>query len=255
MIGIYLITNKINGKKYVGQSVDIMRRYSEHLRSGQPDLYSKKSERDSKTPIHLAMQKYGVNNFSLTVLEECLEQDLNEREKYWINYYQTTDKTKGYNVTDGGQDNLSLKGEQHSQAKLSQKDVDRIKYLLKNTKCTLNDILQEFPFISKPTLSMINQGKTWFSDQDQYPLRVMETAHKGSANGRAKFSEEQVVEIRTKYSQGTSPKSLYEEYGYIASQSAISAIIYGKTFKHLPIWNNSKKEWIEPCIDYSQSLK
>ena len=38
-------------------------------------------------------------------------------------------------------------------------------------------------------------------------------------------------------------------------QSAISAIIYGKTYKHLPIWNNSKKKWIEPCIDYPQSLK
>ena len=55
MTGIYLIRNKINGKVYIGQSTDIHRRWMEHLRSGQPELYSKKSERDSTTPIHLAM--------------------------------------------------------------------------------------------------------------------------------------------------------------------------------------------------------
>ena len=69
MIGIYLITNNINGKIYIGQSVDIHRRFLEHLRAGQPEKYANKKERDLNTPIHLAMQKYGVNNFSLSILE------------------------------------------------------------------------------------------------------------------------------------------------------------------------------------------
>ena len=255
MIGIYLITNKINGKKYIGQSIDIERRFCEHLRSGQPEKYSHKNERDINTPIHLAMQKYGVSNFSLTVLEECKKERLDEKEKYWISYYRSNEKQFGYNVLTGGQDNLALKGELHSQAKLSQKDVNIIKDLLKNSNKNLNDILKLFPFISKSTLSMINQGKTWFDEKEKYPLRKMETSHKGSKNGRAKFSEEQVMEIRKKYSEGTPPKKLFIEYDNIASQSAISAILYGKTYKHLPIWNNSKKKWIEPCIDYPQSLK
>lgn len=255
MIGIYLITNKINGKKYVGQSVDIERRFSEHLRSAQPEIYSHKSERDIKTPIHLAMQKYGIKNFSLTVLEECPKEQLNEKERYWISYYKSNEKSYGYNISSGGQDSFGLKGENHSQAKLSQKDVDIIKALLKNSNKNLNDILLLFPYISKSTLSMINQGKTWFDENEQYPLRKMEKAHKGSSNGRAKFSEEQVMEIRKKYSQGSSPKELFLEYNHIASDSAISAILYGKTYKHLPIWSNSKKKWIEPCIDYPQSLK
>lgn len=255
MIGIYLITNKVNGKKYIGQSVNIERRFSEHLRSGQPEKYSHKNERDINTPIHTAMQKYGVQNFSLTILEECEKNQLDEKEKYWISYYKSNEKQFGYNILLGGQANFSLKGEQHSQAKLSQKEVDIIKDLLKNSNKNLNDILLLFPFISKSTLSMINQGKTWIDENEEYPLRKLEMARRGSANGRAKFSEEQVMEIRKKYSLGVSPSELYSEYSKIASQSAISAILYGKTFKHLPIWNNSKKKWIEPCIDYPQSLK
>ena len=255
MIGIYLITNKVNGKKYVGQSVNIERRFSEHLRSGQPEKYSHKNERDINTPIHLAMQKYGIQCFSLTILEECEQSQLNERERYWINYYKSNNKQFGYNILAGGQDNFALKGELHSQAKLSQSEVNIIKNLLKNSNKNLNEILELFPFISKSTLSMINQGKSWFDENEKYPLRKLETSHKGSSNGRAKFSEKQVMEIRKKYSMGISPKQLFKEYNNIASQSAISAIIYGKTYKHLPIWNNSKKKWIEPCIDYPQSLK
>lgn len=242
MIGIYLITNKINGKKYVGQSVNIQRRFSEHLRSGQPEKYSHKDRRDTNAPIHVAMQKYGIQYFSLTILEECDKTQLDERERYWINYYKSNNKQFGYNILAGGQDNFALKGELHSQAKLSQKEVNTIKELLKNSDKNLNEILELFPFISKSTLSRINQGKTWFDENEKYPLRKMGTSNKGSSNGRAKFSEEQVMEIRKKYSRGIAPVQLFEEYGNIASQSAISAILYGKTYKHLPIWNNSKKK-------------
>lgn len=255
MIGIYLITNKINGKKYIGQSINIKKRFAEHLRSGQPEKYSHKNERDINTPIHLAMQKYGIQNFSLTILEECDKQQLDDRERYWISYYKSNEKQFGYNVLLGGQNKIALKGELHSQAKLSQKEVNIIKDLLKNSDKNLNDILELFPFISKSTLSMINQGKTWFDKKEKYPLRKLETSHRGSLNGKAKFSEKQVMEIRKKYSMGIPPKEIFIEYGNIASKSAISAILYGKTYKHLPIWNNSKKKWIEPCIDYPQSLK
>ena len=73
MIGIYKITNKINGKFYIGQSVDIKRRFMEH-----------KTPHGRMTSIKMAVRKYGKENFSFEVLEECSEADLNDREVYWI---------------------------------------------------------------------------------------------------------------------------------------------------------------------------
>ena len=255
MIGIYLLTNLVNGKKYIGQSTDINRRFAEHLRAAQPDKYPQKNERDANCPIHKAMAKYGINNFSLTILEQCAREELDEKEQKWITELNTNDNSIGYNLTAGGQKTFALKGEKHSQAKLAQIEVNHIKQLLKETEMTLVEIMKIYPQVSKSTLSMINNGKIWTVEGETYPLRIMSVANKGEKNGRAKFSDEQVMEIRTKYSQGIAPKQIRAEYNDIATDAAINAILYGRTYKHLPIWNNPKKQWIEPCIDYPQSLK
>ena len=93
MIGIYKITNKINGKSYIGQSIDIERRWREH----------KKNIGSSKNPLYLDFKKYGLENFSFEILEECKVKDLDEKEIYWIKRYDS--HNKGYNLTDGGQFN------------------------------------------------------------------------------------------------------------------------------------------------------
>lgn len=245
MIGIYLITNLINGKVYVGQSVDIHRRYTEHLRSGQPDKYAMKNERDINTPIHKAMQKYGVDNFALTILEECLKEELNDKEKYWIKYYQSNEKDKGYNLTDGGQESVGCKGENHSQAKLTQKEVDEIKNLLKTTKMTMTEIMNIYQ-VSKSAICMINTGKTWYDKNENYPLRLTYTGSQGSKNPRAKYTEEQVMDMRKKYSQGISSKDIIAEYAPIASEQSVRNILTGKTYTHLPYWSYTKKIWICP---------
>lgn len=94
MIGIYLITNKVNGKKYVGQSIDIEKRWKDHIRD------SKKSE----YTIHKAIRKYGVENFEFSVLEECPVDKLDEREIYWISELDTYNN--GYNMTLGGEGHI-----------------------------------------------------------------------------------------------------------------------------------------------------
>lgn len=255
MIGIYLIKNKVNGKGYIGQSIDIKRRYQEHLRAGQPEIYPQKSERDSNTPIHLAMQKYGVKNFELILLEECSKEELNQKEKEWIKKLQTGIKEKGYNVSEGGQENFGLKGEYHSQAKLTEDQVKEIKTLLKTTDLSLEEIRSRFPVVkSKSIISLINTGKNWFDEKEEYPLRkTFKNSSLGSSNPRAKFTEEQVMEIRKLYSENIPTKEIIAKYNHIATDNAIKAILYNKSYKHLPSWSKKLNKWIEPCIDYSQS--
>ena len=89
--GIYKVTNKINGKVYIGQSVDIGRRWRQHM-TAEDDIY-----------FHKAIQKYGVDNFIWEVIEKCKKSELDERESYWIEYYDSFNK--GYNRTKGGEGN------------------------------------------------------------------------------------------------------------------------------------------------------
>ena len=102
-IGIYMITNKINNKKYIGQSIRIETRWREHRNS-----YLRN---DKNTHLYNAMKKYGLENFDFIILEECKKEELNNREKYWIDFYQTTDRNKGYNATSGGDSNYFVREE------------------------------------------------------------------------------------------------------------------------------------------------
>ena len=96
MIGIYKITNQVNGKVYIGQSVNIKKRWTDHI-------YYAKHEKNKTSRLYLAIRKHGLDNFKFEVLEECSQELLDEREIYWITYFDSTDKTKGYNFYRGGQ--------------------------------------------------------------------------------------------------------------------------------------------------------
>lgn len=97
MIGIYKITNQINGKCYIGQSVDIDRRLKEHF---MPSKYNNPSRIEYNYAINIAIRKYGIKNFTLEIIEQCSEDQLDEKECYWINYYDSYNN--GYNSTLGG---------------------------------------------------------------------------------------------------------------------------------------------------------
>lgn len=93
---IYLITNDINSKVYVGQTIQTLtKRFSGHC------CYTK-SDRSVNMYIKRAIHKYGKDKFHIHLIEECPIDKLNDREKYWINYYDSYNT--GYNLTLGGQD-------------------------------------------------------------------------------------------------------------------------------------------------------
>lgn len=89
---IYKITNCENNKVYIGQTVgSIEHRFKEHKNA---------AKRGCDYKFHRAIRKYGVENFIIEQVEECNNNLLDDREIYWIKYYDSYHK--GYNSTKGG---------------------------------------------------------------------------------------------------------------------------------------------------------
>lgn len=91
---IYKITNIVNNKLYIGQTrKTIEERFQAHIN---------KAKQHTNRYLYDAMNKYGYDNFIPSEIEECDDSLLDEREMYWIAYYNTTNKQCGYNMTTGG---------------------------------------------------------------------------------------------------------------------------------------------------------
>lgn len=107
---IYLTTNNLNGKKYIGQK--------KYDKNGVWKTYL-----GSGINIQRAIKKYGAENFTREILEECETKEfLDEREKYWITFYDATNNRDFYNIASGGDGGNTTKGYTKEQkAKLSEK--------------------------------------------------------------------------------------------------------------------------------------
>lgn len=152
---IYKYTNKINGKSYIGQTIQSLnKRHNRHLYDSKNDnLY-----------FHKALQKYGVDNFELIIIEDNINiEELDDKEKYWIKYYDTFYlNDNGYNMTEGGQWG-------NAPRKLTDKDIEEIKIILLEGVIPLKNIAKEYN-VSLSCISDINTGRTWFDKNLNYPL-------------------------------------------------------------------------------------
>ena len=92
--GIYKITNLENGMAYIGQSRNIKDRWADHIKVGLG------ADTVTRNKLYPAMLSTGVENFTFEILEICSAEELNEREKFYIDFYDTVNY--GYNVTKGG---------------------------------------------------------------------------------------------------------------------------------------------------------
>ena len=115
------------------------------------------------------MKKYGVENFTIEVIEEPTE-DYNEREKYWIKYYHSDERDKGYNILPGGEDPPILKGDDCCLTKYSDAIMREIQNELIYTDKSYQQISNEYD-ISVEYLSIINRGLVRRNENLDYPLR------------------------------------------------------------------------------------
>lgn len=225
MIGIYKITNLINQKIYIGQSINIQERWTEHIReSNVSEEIWEANKRKEQTHLHRAIRKYGSNNFSFEIIEECTEAELNNRERYWIAHYNTFNSPNGYNMTAGGDGLRGRTGELSTNHKLNLQEVMFIKEKLRE-RWTAQQIQEYVPAASDGMISSINYGKTWRTQEEKYPISIN--------NGHRKWSDEEAMEIKIKYANGTSIHELSVEYE--AAADTISRLVNGKTYTNLPV--------------------
>ena len=155
IIGIYCIKNKINNKCYVGQSLNIKKRWIAH----KSRAFNKNSS-DYESKLYRSIRKYGLENFDFFVLEECEKEELNDKEKYWINQLNTFNN--GYNLTLGGQNCATY-------CKLNATQVEEIIKLLLKSNLNEQQIANIFN-VSQRTISGINLGEIWYKKNLSYPL-------------------------------------------------------------------------------------
>lgn len=91
--GIYKITDLESKRCYIGQSSDVSARFRQHIRRGVG------AEAPTRNKLYPAMYALGPENFTYEIIEQCPREELNSREKYWIEYFESN--SFGYNATGG----------------------------------------------------------------------------------------------------------------------------------------------------------
>lgn len=157
-VGIYKITNTINGKVYIGQSQCITKRWKNH----KITAYNS-NDRSYEYPLYRAIRKYGIENFDFSILENCTIEQLDEREIFWIKFYSSDNSCYGYNNDSGGSNCPHP-------TKLTEEKVNEIINLLKNTTISQYDLAERFK-VDQFFISNINLGKSWTKDDITYPIR------------------------------------------------------------------------------------
>ena len=125
--GIYCIENLVNGKKYVGQSIDIFKRFRSHKNK-------LRTHEHANGHLQNAWDKYGEENFKFYILEETTLEMLDDRERYYIKEWDLQNRSCGYNLDSGGNDNKELSEETrdkirelHKKENLSQETLAKMR--------------------------------------------------------------------------------------------------------------------------------
>lgn len=151
MIGIYKIENLINHKIYIGQSIHIERRWNEHCFPS------------TKSIISNAIKKYGKENFSFQILEECSPEELDEREIFYINKFNCI-APNGYNIKD------YIDGGETTYSYYDKETFLQIVSDIKNSSISFQEISEKYD-ITKRLVYYINKGEIHQLSNEKYPLR------------------------------------------------------------------------------------
>lgn len=191
---IYKITNKVNNKSYIGQT-----RYTIEFR------WKQHQHKKDNTYFHNAIHKYGIENFSIEILEKCNIEDLNSKEIFYIAKYDTFNN--GYNLTIGGDGNRRLlldnKYDEIKELYLSGFSSNKIATLYKVDKASIVKILKSLDVkIRSNKLSINHQEFLELAHDYQtgYSLKELAKRYDCSPTGLKDYLVRKGVNLRDRYS-------------------------------------------------------
>lgn len=153
---IYKILNRKTGSVYIGKTNNFERRKREHL-----SVYTNTNSQDYNKLLYRKMREYGIENFEFIIVEECLEEEWQTREKYWITYYNSF-RSRGYNESEGG-DGVPV---EHSLTPFIKDIIE----LLKDYTVSPSKIANKYK-VSESVISNINNGLILKQIDINYPIR------------------------------------------------------------------------------------
>lgn len=219
-MGIYVVTNILNGKQYVGQSHNILRRWYDHrFKSMHPNKVC-----DYNSKFYQAIRKDGLENFHIKILELCEENRLDEREQFWIKKLDTYNN--GYNNDHGGNAACVTKEHHltdHGKAKLTIGEVKMCRAAYQRGERS-RDIYDKY-FSNKMEYSgflRMWHGKTW--------KEIMPEVFLGNPNPKRKATNEQIIDIRKRFDSGEKIKHIAEYYKGKLGYATVYAIAHRQRY-------------------------
>ena len=230
--GIYIVKNSVNDKVYIGQSVNIGRRWLSHKASA-----TSKGARDYNTKLHTAMRKFGIDKFHYEILEECGREFLDEKEEQYIEKYDSI--KNGYNMKKGGN---STVGERNPRAIVTEEQVLEITKLYGQRVPFRKAYAQFSDVISKRGFRKIWTNETWqYVAQEVYTEENLRWhSHQAKSfqqkrinNAQRALPESEILKIRELRKTGLS----YAAIGRIVNRNTTTVRKY------------CLMQEIKPCVD------
>lgn len=217
---VYKITNIINNKVYIGlTTTSLEKRWRAHKNlAGKSDKH-----------LYKSMNKYGVDNFNIEIIEETDSiEKLGELERHYIKTYNSTNPEYGYNITSGGEHNQL---DANPKAKLSLDDVINIRLAYQDGLLTCKEVYQLYKDkIKFKPFERCYLGKSWTSVMPEVFNEINKSKHiqlrarKGQNNGNALYSDTEIMEMREFYKTHTFGET-YDLYNKNQSKQSFNKVL------------------------------
>ncbi len=219
---VYLIRNLVNNKVYVGQTKNFNQRKYGHR-------YAMK--KGVERPLYRAMRKYGFENFTFEVLEECTDESINEREQHWVVQFDSFNPERGYNLTSGGNQDTNVSEE--TKRKLSESlrgksKTDEHKRRISDSRMGWEGLRGD----RNPNHRRVIEGRP-LDEKTRALLSACASKRVGEKNANAKLTIDTVRSIKFRLRDGATVADVVREF--CISRSQVNRIRCNQQWQHVTI--------------------